>query len=206
MKYIAFEGIEGTGKTFLLNRFIERYGTAKYYLIGEELDGFAESIFRAVIDKDGVFRGKHPISEMLCFFAIDLYNMENCICQAQGKTVLQDRGADTSCLYAAIGLFLQGRSGDIIGSYKGFFEARKQLGRVPDIAICLTGDFDRAIGRAEKRDGRAYSEEEKKFLKIADEQFKRLVEEFPESIKVLYISGKDIDNVLIEIKQIVDEC
>ncbi|MBI5871934.1 hypothetical protein HZB88_02510 [archaeon] len=206
-KYIAFEGVEGIGKTFLLNKFIEKYGTAKYYLIGEELDGFAESIFSAVIDKDGRYMHKHPVSEMLCFFAMDLYGIETNVMPAlaEGKIVLQDRGADTSCLYAAIDLFLKGEIEDVIECYKNFLGIRERLGKIPELSIVFVGDFETALKRAEGRDKRKYGKEERRFLEIADKYFRKLAEKFPERIRILDISGRDAEDIIKEIKQIVDE-
>lgn len=175
--YITFEGIDGSGKTYYLEKIMELINkkgiSHKYELIPDtRLSGLGLNIFESLRTKDKFFRHGYPISEFLCFAAVDIFDIEKIVIPAlkQNKTVIQDRGIDTLCLYAAI------QFKDWLNRYKQFFRIKKELSIIPDFTFLFLSDFEKCISRAEKRDNKSYTSEERNFLKKVDAAFRKLVD------------------------------
>ena len=133
-------------------------------------------MFNALKNDDLFYRHGNPIAEALCFSAVDLYEIETKVIPnlKKGKTVIQDRGADTCCLYAAAQL-CKGNKSKLIGEYKKLLELRKKMGIIADKTLIFIGNFEKALKRAQERDGRQYTKEEIKMLKLIDYGFRQLI-------------------------------
>ena len=171
-KYISIEGIEGIGKSFFLDKI-----TNAFVIKDTELTEFGEKIIKTLNNDDIFYRTENPIDDVLKFFAIDLEQIEKKVKPNLKKgNVIQDRGADTSCLYAAAQL-CKGNKKELMKEYRKLMEIRKKLGLIPEKVIILTGKFEDAVKRAEKRDRKKYTEEEIGMLKLIDYGFKQIAKD-----------------------------
>jgi thymidylate kinase len=198
--YIVFEGLDGVGKSFLLERFIKEN---KGYLgiLDYELNGAGKKIF----DSLSKFKTDNPVAETLCFFVVDLIDIDKKVKPNlnEGKIIIQDRGVDTSCLYGAISLHLKNKK-NLIENYEKLYEIRKKLGLLPDLVICFTDNFNKCLKRAEERNKREFTKEEKEFLKLVDFGFRELIKNYPSRINEINREGKSEEEVLKEIKLIIE--
>src|SRR3989338_3871387 len=153
-KYVTFEGLEGVGKSYLLEQLKNEF----VVLADDDLSNFSTKLLDSIRNKDLFFRRGHPLSEFLVFFASELYEIEKKVIPAlkKDKIVLQDRGVDTNILYVA----LQSNA-DIVELLK----VREKVCFLPDLTILFVDDFLACTKRAEQRNGREYAPEELVFLR-----------------------------------------
>src|SRR3989344_1326575 len=204
-KYVTFEGINGAGKTFYLSKFKEKFKNKAFFIIDDKLSGVSLRIFEAMLNKDPFFRSGFPVEEALCWYAIDLIEFEKKGISNlnKNKIVIQDRGMDTTALYAAISLNGQNTKISVIDFYKKIIKIREDIGIIPDLTVLFIDDFDLCIKRVEERDNRKYSKEEIDFLKKAYEGFKEIANINPKRIKIINKRNKNDDEVLEEIKKLI---
>ena len=204
-KYVTFEGINGVGKTFYLSKFKEKFKNKDFFIIDDKISAVSLKIFEALLNKDPFFRSGFPVEEALCWYAIDLIEFEKKGISNlnKNKIVIQDRGMDTTALYAAISLNGQNTKISVIDFYKKIIKIREEIGVIPDLTVLFTDDFELCIKRVEERDGREYSKEEKEFLKKAYEGFKEIANINSKRIKIINKRNKNDDEVLEEIKKLI---
>src|SRR3989344_5919754 len=204
-KYVTFEGINGVGKTFYLSKFKENFKNKDFSIIDDKLSGVSLRIFEAILNKDPFFRSGFPMEEALCWYAIDLIEFEKKGISPlnKNKIVIQDRGMDTTALYAAISLNKENNKISVIDLYKKIIKIREDIGVIPDLTILFIDDFDLCIKRVEERDNRKYSKKEIDFLKEAREGFEKITKIYPNRIKVINKKNKSDDEVLDEIKKLI---
>ena len=204
-KYVTFEGINGAGKTFYLSKFKEKFKNKAFFIIDDKLSGVSLRIFEAMLNKDPFFRSGFPVEEALCWYAIDLIEFEKKGISNlnKNKIVIQDRGMDTTALYAAISLNKENNKISVIDLYKKIIKIREDIGVIPDLTILFIDDFDLCLKRVEERDNRKYSKKEIDFLKEAREGFEKITKIYPNRIKVINKKNKSDDEVLDEIKKLI---
>ena len=204
-KYVTFEGINGVGKTFYLSKFKEKFKNKDFFIIDDKLSGVSLRIFEAMLNKDPFFRSGFPMEEALCWYSIDLieFKKKGISPLNKNKVVIQDRGMDTTALYAAISLNKQNTKISVIEFYKKIIKIREDIGVIPDLTLLFIDDFDLCIKRVEERDNKKYSKEEINFLKKAHEGFEKIAKIYPNRIKVIYKKNKNDDEVLDEIKRLI---
>ena len=204
-KYVTFEGINGVGKTFYLSKFKENFKNKDFSIIDDKLSGVSLRIFEAILNKDPFFRSGFPMEEALCWYAIDLIEFEKKGISPlnKNKIVIQDRGMDTTALYAAISLNKENNKISVIDLYKKIIKIREDIGVIPDLTILFIDDFDLCLKRVEERDNRKYSKEEIDFLKKAYEGFKEIANINPKRIKIINKRNKNDVEVLGEIKRLI---
>ncbi|MEK6940783.1 MAG: dTMP kinase [Nanoarchaeota archaeon] len=192
--YITFEGLEGVGKSFFLRKL--KNNPKFEVILDDECDGEALKIINSLKNNDIFFRSNKPMIEFEAFSKVDSIIHQEKVAPSikNNKIVLQDRGADTTCLYTAVQL-----KGDLITNFKKLWEKRKLLGNVPDKTILLTDSFESCIKRAEERNQKKYSTEEKLFLKKLDQGFKDIAKAFPERIKIIQINNNTLKNINQEV-------
>ena len=191
-KYVTFEGLEGVGKSYLLEKLKEEF----VVISDESLDGIGLKLIEALRNKDTFFRHGYPLSEFLVFFAAELYEIEKKVIPAlkKGKIVIQDRGIDTNVLYAALQMKID---------MMELFRVREKMCFLPDITILFIDDFMSCMKRAEQRNGREYTSEELAFLGKIQKGFEEIQELFPERIKRINRKGKSEKDVLDEVRSFI---
>jgi len=199
-KYVTFEGINGVGKTFVLSNFIKLFQSDRFFLVDENLSNFSARIMEALNNDDPFFRSGNTFAEALCWYAIDIVEYKNKIENAlnQNRIVLQDRGVDTTAVYAAITLS-QELNRDVLEIYLELQKIRENIGAIPDLTFILIGDVDLCIDRIEKRDNRVYSQEEREFLREVDKLFKVISKLDNPRIKVINCDNKNVSRICQEI-------
>ncbi len=175
-RYVSFEGVEGSGKTYYLRKLHERHPDKFTPVLELSKEGLGEKILYVLShESDEFFRHGHPVSEALLFFAMKLFEFDNSIVPLlmQGKTVVEDRSADTNCLYSAI-LLNEKYGASTYKYYQELMIMRKALAPIPDITICFVPDLDKALARAQERDGRKYTPSEQAFVQNAFKGYEEL--------------------------------
>jgi nucleoside 2-deoxyribosyltransferase len=152
---ISVEGIDGVGKSF----YLDKLGFEN----DDSLSGFGLKLFKALNNKDLFLRSGNTLSEALTLLAID--NTIN------SKVI--DRGIDSIAIYFAL------QKKDFKEEYFRIYRIAKQIGRVPTKTILLIDNFEKIMQRLEKREGRVLNQEEKEFLRKADNGFKQIAKMFP---------------------------
>lgn len=191
-EYVTVEGVEGVGKSYYLERL--RDDPQFFVILDDDVDAEALEVLESLRTKDIFFRSKDPMKEFDGFSKVDLIIIRDKVKPMikKGKIIVQDRGADTTCLYAALQLADQGK-GELIALFKRLFEKRKALGLVSERVILLVDNVEKCIERAERRNNKKYTNEQKEFVRKVDEGFRRLAKEFPQRYIVIDLSTeKDV--------------
>ena len=201
-EYVTVEGVEGVGKSYYLEKL--RDDPQFFVILDDDVDAEALEVLESLRTKDIFFRSKDPMKEFDGFSKVDLIIIRDKVKPMikKGKIIVQDRGADTTCLYAALQLADQGK-GELIALFKRLFEKRKALGLVSERVILLVDNVEKCIERAERRNNKKYTNEQKEFVRKVDEGFRRLAKEFPQRYIVIDLSTEK--NVLHRIKEVLDD-
>lgn len=202
-RYITVEGIDGVGKTYFLEKLKEK-NPHVHIILDTELDGLGKKIFDALQSQKRFLGQGFPLAEALCFCAIDLIDVESRVIPNLKKniSVLQDRGIDSICVYGAVSL-QEKRKISFEEAYLLLFTIRKKLNIIPEKTILLYDDINRCIQRAEQRDKKTFTREEKEFLKKVDYGFRRIQKIFPRRIILLNRRNKSEGQILKEIQKLV---
>ena len=189
--YATVEGIDGVGKSFFLEKV--RASSSIVVILDDDLDGEALEVIRQLKKEDSFFRDVDPVEVFDAFTYVDdlIYEAKVLPALNEGKIVLQDRGADTTCVYAAIELEKKGE-GHFRENYNTLMMQRKKLGPVPERVFLLVDEFDKCIERAEKRNARKFTSDEKEFLRKVDEEFRLIAEDNPQRFTVIDVSKDDV--------------
>ena len=109
-KYISFEGIGGTGKTYFFNKLKKKYNNSKTHIFLEEISdeihsGLNKQIFSALFHtKNRFFDMGLPLTETMLLLANKFNQYESVLHNSlnTGKIVVQDRGFDTVAIYQSL--------------------------------------------------------------------------------------------------------
>lgn len=191
MIYASVEGIEGVGKSFFLEKI--RASSDVVVILDDDIEGEALEVIKELRKEDVFFRDVDPVDVFDAFtYVDDLIYQEKVLPALQAnKRVLQDRGADTTCIYAAIELAKRGE-GHFRELYNRLMRQRRLLGPVPERVFLLVDEFNKCVERAEKRNGKKYTEDELEYLKQIDEEFRLIAEDNPERFMVIDVSRDDV--------------
>ena len=177
MKWITIEGIEGSGKTYLLNHMKSKIIKGYKIKISTEFPQSNpwKNIIKELGKKDNeFFRNEEPISEMLIFFGVKLANYDKIKKLYKNKKilVLEDRGAFSNIIYgSAIDYLTNG--GSFYKKILKFKEIREMISPIQP-SILFIDNFDDCINRAEKKRNRRFDKEEINIIKLAYKGFKYL--------------------------------
>ena len=144
------------------------------------------------------FRHGYPVSEALFFFSMKLFEFDKSILPLlrEGHMVIEDRSVDTNCLYAAILLQEKYSERFMYDYYEHLINIRKELAVIPKRTICFIPDFDKALERAQRRDGRNYNESELSFLAKIYSGYEEISEKNKDRISVVYPDRYSTDEVV----------
>ncbi len=198
MTYASVEGIEGVGKSFFLEKV--RATSDIVVILDDDVDGEALEVINELRKEDLFFRDVDPVEVFDAFTYVDDLIYEEKVKPAlnDGKHVLQDRGADTTCVYAAIELEKRGE-GHFRENYNTLMMQRKKLGPVPEKVFLLVDEFTKCIERAEKRNARKYTDDEREYLRKIDDEFRLIAEDNPKRFTVIDVSHDDVVEKIIQI-------
>lgn len=184
--YVSIEGIEGVGKTHIIQELLAAArnlgdpGTALVVSCEITQEGFGKDVVDLLARHDDQFyRCGYPLSEALVFFSMKLFELVKTIVPRleSGYIVLEDRSADSNCAYAAVQLAEQ-LSVPATAVYQSLWEARARLAFTPDSTLLLVDDVEECLGRAQKRDGRKYSDSEQLLVRRVHDLFSAIAGEY----------------------------
>ncbi|MGK5499197.1 thymidylate kinase [Streptomyces sp. URMC 125] len=180
---VSIEGVNGVGKDYLLqharprltrpSRTIAEF-SARMRATGTP--GLSQQILRAMAraaDGDHFLRGGAPHSETLLLLAVKTHDYESALPHLlDGATVVEGRSLHSTAVYQSL----------ILDSADPLPTARRLLGLgarwrpLPDTTVLVTDDLDAALARAEQRDGRTFTPEERTLHRRAEELFRELAD------------------------------
>lgn len=187
--FITFEGSEGCGKSTNiaeLVRYLQSRG--RECVLTREPGGtpLSEKIRELLLTaREG--DGMSARTEILLFEASRAEHVEKLIkpALAQGKVVICDRFADSTCAYQGVARAIDPDTVDLLNAFA-------MGGAVPDLTVVLDIDPKVGLERARRRDsGRAdrMGSEKIEFYAKVREGFLKLAEKYPERIAVVDSSG-----------------
>lgn len=191
-KLITLEGIDGTGKSSIL----EMLGTSfpRAVITREPTQGWIGKAVRRSIESD-----TDPLAELFLFVADHAEHVAKVIRPAlvEGKLVISDRYSDSR--YAYQGVTLSNKFDDAMEWIQNI---HKGWTIVPDLTILLTIDPEIAVLRCGDR-GDKTKFEKIEFLRTVQENFLRVAEKEPGRF-VMIDAGKELDNVAYEVHSAID--
>ncbi len=176
-KLITLEGVSGIGKSFYFNK-LESLSNNDNLIFNKEItdgihSGINEKLFEILLSSNSPFFDMgNPKLETLLIASKQANDEETFIIPAltSGKSVISDRGYDTICVLQGL-LFSLKYGKDPLYYSKKIYEALSLFNILPDKVVLLTGDVELAIKRAELRNDKPYTEEEKHFLRLCSKLF-----------------------------------
>lgn len=193
----SVEGISGVGKTYLtellraeiarsdasgllaVKGFSER-GTSVQASLGRDL-------LHALIHAsrgEHFLRGGHPASETLLLLAIKMCDYESSASALRkGRLVLEGRSMHTVAVYQS--LIMCDDDEQALAEARGILELGRQWRPSPDLVILIVDDVEKAVRRAEQRDGIRYTDEQWRIHRRAAMLFERLAADDPARVRIL---------------------
>ncbi|MEU8075876.1 hypothetical protein AB0B31_10540 [Catellatospora citrea] len=204
---VSVEGLNGVGKTYLTQLLANRLDAELRVLVLEEFSARADGgddlgrvILRTLItaaDGDPFLRGGRPGAETLALFAVKMHDFESTRAELTGgRLVLEGRSIHSTAVYQS----LISHPGDDDGAHRqatNLLQLAAAWRPLPDLTVLITDDVDAAIGRAERRDARTYTNEQRVIHTRAAALFIRLANDDPGRIAVL-------DRRLLNTDQLID--
>ncbi len=193
-RLISLEGLNGVGKTYLTTRMAASDHDQPPLVV----EGFSHRpdndtelgrrLLRALVTAshgERFLRAGFPKSETLLLLAIKMHDFETTLPALRaGRTVIEGRSIHSTAVYQSLimnpdddlaALELAGRILDSTARWRP----------LPDLTIVITDDVKAAVGRAETRDGIAYTAEQWQLHHRAAALFERLAHADPEYVRLL---------------------
>lgn len=190
---ISIEGISGVGKTYLTGLLATALADQEP-LVLEEFSArhdsttdlgraIVQSLYQAAND-DPFLRGGYPGSETLALLAVKMFDFERCRdALAVGRLVLEGRSVHSTAVYQSLIVTDDDEAAHDLAHT--LLALAKQWRPPPDLAILVDDDVDVAIGRAEHRDNRSCTSEQRRIHQRAARLYLRLATDDPDRVAVL---------------------
>ena len=196
--WISFEGINGVGKTYLLQRAAQ---ILPCRLISELTDTAASELPGQIIDamsQERTFlRTGHPLTETLALLALKVREYEEA--PAYRGLTLEDRGVDTVAVYQAV---ILGDSADRHSVADRIHQAAARFRPLPDRTILLIDDFEACIGRYERRTRTPLACQDRALVARAAEFYGERADRAPGRFVVLDRRGRTEDDVVLRLRRL----
>jgi dTMP kinase len=145
--FVIFEGIDGSGKTTQIRRFVDRLRAAGRTVVETVEPGgtpIGVQIRRVLLDPEN--HELSPTAELLLYFASRAQNVDQLIRPAldRGDIVVCDRFTDSTIVYQGAG---RGLGKDVVGELHRIACGTLQ----PDITVYLDIDLETSLERAHAR-------------------------------------------------------
>ncbi|MFE6164142.1 dTMP kinase [Streptomyces sp. NPDC056486] len=178
---VSVEGINGVGKDYLLERFRPQLAAPSHTIAEfsarmrtDGTPGLSEQILKAMHQAshgDHFLRGGTPRSETLLLFAVKTHDYEHSRPRLDaGDIVLEGRSLHSTAVYQAL-ILQQDRP---LETARRLLALGAQWRPLPDLTIFVTDDVDTALERAQQRDHKQFTAEERLLHHQADELFRAL--------------------------------
>ena len=193
---VSVEGLNGVGKTYLTQLLISRWGSDPVPMVLEEFSARANpdaghdlgrailsTLFRAA-HGDPFLRGGRPGAETLSLLAVKMHDYERVAHQLHtGQSVLEGRSLHSTAVYQA--LLAHTNDDDAHETAVTLLDLAARWRPLPDLTILIADDVETAIGRAEQRDRRTYTSEQRRLHHRAATLFRRLADDTADKFQIL---------------------
>ncbi|MHA1616970.1 MAG: dTMP kinase [Candidatus Njordarchaeales archaeon] len=189
--YIAFEGIDGSGKTYHAKWLVSelgKYGYEAIYVVEPYIGAIKEFLYSYDVDAD---------AEVFLFAADRIILQKNVVLPAlkENKAVISDRSVYSSIVYQSI----RGVSEEYIWGINRSI-------KIPELVIVLDVPVEEALNRIAKTRQKITRFEDKEILSKAREKFLKLPEKYSElSDFVVINSDRPEEDVKRDILKVVLE-
>jgi len=202
-KLVSFEGANGVGKTFYIERLKEHYANNPNIVFHKQImddkhKGIQEQIFKILSSTGSRFFDMGlPMTETALLTAKMAHDNETVFSQAisQGKTIISDRNIDTVCVYQAL-MMAKKYGGDPLVHANRIFDAISYFCAIPAITFLFTGNIEAVISRAEKRNHDSYSASDNALLKAVSELYVRFAKKYKDRFRVIDTSKHSTQEAL----------
>jgi len=169
----SLEGISGCGKSYFVSKLREEFRDTNVTFIVEVSDRTGEKLDQRIIEalsqtNDRFFRVGVPRTETFLILALKLFDYETAIVEAlkKGAIVIEDRSIDTIAVYQSI-MLCPGQPDRMLDTANDIYKLAAKWRRPPDITFLIEDDFATAIGRAQTKLGRTFTDDELDILRNA---------------------------------------
>ncbi len=193
---VSVEGISGVGKTHLTALLLNRLPDGYQPLLIQEFSqrpgngghDLGRDLLRSLINAahgDHFLRGGHPGTETLLLLAIKMHDYEAHAAPAlrRGKLVLEGRSIHSTAVYQS--LIANPNNDEAYRHARDILALAEQWRPLPDLTILLSDDVGVALQRAEHRDGKAYTAEQRQLHRRAAALFERLANADPARVPIV---------------------
>ncbi len=202
--FIVFEGVEGTGKSFQINKLYKNLKKNKFKVIKTREPGgshSAEKIRNLIFNKKNLHFD--PLTDFYLMLASRNEHIKKTILKAKKnkQIVICDRFSDSTYAYQVVGNHIKSSINSINQKYiKGSLK--------PNLTIILTSDMNTISKRIKKRQNKNkfdklsrnfYTKIQKTFIKIAKKNKNYFT--FNSSIENNFLEKKIFDVVIKELKK-----
>jgi len=145
--FIVFEGVEGTGKSFQINKLYKKLKIKKFNIIKTREPGgsdTAEKIRNLIFSKNSCKFDKLTDFYLMCAARNEHVNKKLLIAKKKQQIILCDRFTDSTFAYQVIGNNIDKKINTLNQNYI-------LKGLKPDLTIVLKSDFKKIFSRIKKR-------------------------------------------------------
>jgi dTMP kinase len=165
---VSVEGISGVGKTYLTTRLLRDGAFTAISEFSERLNAssgaLGHQILHALADEargEHFLRSGHPGTETVLLIAVKTFDFEQCQpLLATGRTVIEGRSLDSIAVYQSL-ISHPDDAGQAAAEARQILALAARWRPLPDLTILLTNDVGVAVGRAEPRDSRPFTAEQR---------------------------------------------
>ncbi|MGB3444593.1 MAG: hypothetical protein WBA97_38120 [Actinophytocola sp.] len=206
-RLVSIEGLNGVGKTYLTNRLIAASAahSRRPPQVIEEFSRRADAttdlgrrLLRILIDAangEYFLRGGFPRSETLLLLAIKMHDYEAARpALLNGDTVIEGRSIHSTAIYQS--LILEPDDEAAARLLDTIIADASRWRPLPDLTIVLTDDVDTSVRRAETRDDRQFTDEQRDLLRRAAPLFERLATADPQRVRLLDRRNHDANELV----------
>ncbi|MGH3898064.1 MAG: hypothetical protein ACRDTA_07360 [Pseudonocardiaceae bacterium] len=145
-------------------------------------------------------RAGFPKAETLLLLAIKMHDFETTLPAGRaGRTVIEGHSIHSTAVYQS--LIMEPDDDDALALVRRILDSTARWRPLPDLAIVITDDVEAAAGRAEARNGVAYTTEQWHLHHRAAALFERLAQADPEHVRLLDRREHDVDALVATISE-----
>lgn len=199
---ISLEGISGAGKTYYAQQLPDAIADRPISVLDELSDRSGISLESHILSAlrttgDQFLRSNMPQTITLLLCALKTYDFENLVDRrvSDGEIVVEDRSLDTIAVYQSL-LDSLVCGGNQLAAAVQLFESLASWRPAPDLSVLLRADVNLAISRAEKRQGRPYSGDDRHLLESAAALYADYADFYQERFVIVDVDSLDDDQVI----------
>ena len=208
-KLITIEGMTGMGKTYYFNLLRKIYKDK--YLFNLEItddknQGISKVIYGILSSTNNMFFDLgNPQMETLLIAArqASIENNEVKPNLAKGNTVISDRGFDSICILEGLMLGKKNNE-DALKYIEMLYGVLPNFILVPDKTILLTGDYYKALERAQEREQRIFTKEEKEILKNSYDLYHKIASKNEDRFDIIDVE-EDEEKVVKKLRKVLEK-